>query len=298
MPTFAKAAEAVIAIHAESWKPGSRSEEGWRSSLRDYAMPTLVGKRVDAVTAADVMEVLLPIWSSKRETARRLRHRIGAVMKWAVAQGYRQDNPAGDAISAALPRAGARIERRRALPHAEVCAALAKVRKSGAYRGLVLAFEFLVLTAARSGKVRAARWEEIDLDVAVWTVPAARMKAGREHRVPLSAQALAVLDRAGEIAGGDGLVFPSATGRMLSQSGMPKLLRQLGVEAVPHGFRSSFRDWAAERTEAPHEVCELALAHVNRDRVEAAYRRSDLFERRRELMAHWAEYVVGDGPGG
>ena len=255
-------------------------------------MPHLGDRCVDAVTTGDVMAVVLPIWSTKRETARRLRHRIGAVMKWAVAQGYRTDNPAGDAISAALPKNGVRIEHRKALPHSEVGAALKRVRQSGAYRDLMLAFEFLVLTTGRSGEVRAARWDEIDLDAAVWTIPAERMKAGREHPVPLAAQALDVLDRAEEIAGSGGLVFPSARGRMLSQSGMPKLLNQFGIDAVPHGFRSSFRDWAAECTDAPREVCELALAHVNPDRVEAAYRRSDLFEKRRGLMTDWSTYVV------
>ena len=292
VPTFARAAETVLALHAESWKPGSRSEETWRASMRDYALPRLGRLRVDAVTTGDVMAVLRPIWSTKRETARRLRQRIGAVMKWAVAQGYRVDNPAGDAIAAALPRAGARIVHRPALPHAEVGAALARVRGSGAYRGLVLAFEFLVLTAARSGEVRGARWDEIDRGAAVWTVPAARMKAGREHRVPLSDRALAVLDQARGLADGAGLAFPSETGRVPSQSGMSKLLRQLDIAAVPHGFRSSFRDWAAECTDAPREVCELALAHVNGDRVEAAYRRSDLFERRRDLMQRWADYLA------
>ena len=292
VPTFAKAAEIVLAIHAVNWKPGSRSEHTWRTSLRDYALPRLGTMRVDAVTTADVMAVLLPIWSTKRETARRLRNRIGAVMKWAVAQGYRIDNPAGDAISAALPKTGVRIEHRKALPYAEVGAALRGVRDSGAYRGLVLAFEFLVLTAARSGEVRGARWTEIDTDAAVWTVPGERMKAGREHRVPLSDRALAVLDEARQLTDSAALVFPSATGRIPSQTGMAKLLRKVGIDAVPHGFRSSFRDWAAECTEAPREVCELALAHVNSDRVEAAYRRSDLFERRRTLMQQWADYLA------
>ena len=292
VPTFAKAAEIVLAIHAVNWKPGSRSEHTWRTSLRDYALPRLGTMRVDAVTTADVMAVLLPIWSTKRETARRLRNRIGAVMKWAVAQGYRIDNPAGDAISAALPKTGVRVEHRKALPYAEVGAALCRVCDSGAYRGLVLAFEFLVLTAARSGEVRGARWTEIDTAAAVWTVPGERMKAGREHRVPLSDRALAVLTEARQLADSAALVFPSATGRIPSQTGMAKLLRKVGIDAVPHGFRSSFRDWAAECTEAPREVCELALAHVNSDRVEAAYRRSDLFERRRTLMQQWADYLA------
>ena len=166
------------------------------------------------------------------------------------------------------------------------------MRESGAYRGLVLSFEFLVLTAARSGEVRGARWSEIDRDAAVWTVPGERMKAGREHRVPLSGRALAVLDEARQLAGSADLVFPSATGRMPSQTGLRKMLRKVGIDAVPHGFRSSFRDWAAECTETPREVCELALAHVNSDRVEAAYRRSDLFERRRTLMQEWTDYLA------
>ena len=255
-------------------------------------MPRLGDRRVDAVTTGDVMAVLLPIWSSKRETARRLRHRIGAIMKWSVAQGYRTDNRGGDALSAALPKNGVRIEHRKALPHAEVAASVERVRASGAYQGLVLALEFLVLTAGRSGEVRAARWEGIDRDAAVWTIPGKRMKAGREHRVPLALQTLSVLERAKKLADNGALLFPSATGRVLSQSGMPKLLHQLGIDAVPHGFRSSFRNWAAECTDAPREVCELALAQVNRDRVEAAYRRSDLFEKRRKLMADWAAYVT------
>ena len=155
------------------------------------------------------------------------------------------------------------------------------MKGSGAYRGTMLAFEFLVLTAAHSGEVRNARWEQVDRDGAVWTIPAERMKAGREHRVPLSPRALEVLDGAAELFDGAGLVFPSPTGRVLNHAALTNLLHGLGIDAVAHGFRSSFRDWAAECTDAPREVCELALAHVNSDRVEAAYRRSDLFDRRR-----------------
>ena len=159
-------------------------------------------------------------------------------------------------------------------------------------RGLRLAFEFLVLTAARSGEARNARWDEIDRDDAVWTVPAERMKAGREHRVPLLDRALEVLDGARELADAGGWVFPSPTGRALHPSALSRLMLDLDIGAVPHGFRSSFCDWAAECTDAPREVCELALAHVNRDRVEAAYPRSDLFDRRRVLMNDWAAYVA------
>lgn len=294
-PTFERAVETVIGIHAENWKDGGKSAAQWRSSLRDYAVPKIGAKRVDRISTADVMEVLLPVWSTKRETARRVRQRIGAVMKWAVAQGYREDNPAGDAISAALPKNSVRRQHQKALPHAQVAEALGRVRASKAHRATALAFEFLVLTACRSGEVRGARWDEVDASVDTWTVPPTRMKAKLEHRVPLSDRAVAVLDEARELSDKGGLVFPSPTGRVLSDSTLSKLLRELGVRAVPHGFRSSFRDWAAERTEVPREVCELALAHVNSDRVEAAYRRSDLFDRRRELMQDWSDYLTVSG---
>ena len=292
VPTFAQALETVIEIHAPGWKDRAGSVRQWRSSLARYALPRIGDKSVDAVTAADVMDVLLPIWSTKRVTASRVRQRIGAVMKWAIAQGLRDDNPAGEAIAAALPKTAAVQRHQRALPHAEVRAALDRIRGCDAYLGVRLAFEFLVLTAARSGEVRNARWDEIDREGALWTVPAERMKNGREHRVPLSDRALEVLDEALELPAANDLLFPSPTGRVLPQKTLSEFMRALQVDAVPHGFRSSFRDWAAECTDAPREVCELALAHVNGDRVEAAYRRSDLFDRRRVLMTDWAAYVA------
>ena len=293
VPTFAEAAETVLAIHAAGWKRGGRSENDWRWTLDNYAMPKLGPRPVDRISAADVMAVLLPIWNRKRVTARKVRQRIGAVMRWAVAQGYREDNPAGDAIGAALPKQGVRPRHLAALPYAKVAGAVAAVRGSGAGPATVLAFEFLVLTACRSGEVRGARWEEMDLEAREWRIPAARMKTDREHRVPLSTRALALLGEARALADGSGLVFPSATGRPHSRAAFSKLVRQLGIEAVPHGFRSSFRDWAAECTDAPREVCELALAHVNTNAVEAAYRRTDLFERRRALMDAWAAFLAG-----
>ncbi|MYB50654.1 MAG: tyrosine-type recombinase/integrase [Acidobacteriia bacterium] len=293
IPTFAEAVERVVAIHEPNWKDGARSAEIWRSSLGRYAIPRLGRKRVADIDTADVMAVLLPIWAGKRETARRVRQRIGAVMKWAVAQGYRFDNPAGDAIAAALPKNGVSKKHMQALPHGEVAGAIAKFRGSRAWRGTKLALEFLVLTAARSGEVRGAEWSEVDLRAQTWTVPGERMKMGKPHRVPLSARALDVLLESREVAGESGLVFPSVTGRALSDSTLSKLCRESGVGCVPHGFRSSFRNWAAECSSAPREVCELALAHVNADRVEAAYMRTDLFEKRRELMQAWADYLGG-----
>ena len=293
VPTFEEAVEKVIGVHRAGWKDGSKSEKDWRATLRDYAVPQLGGRPVDRINTADVMAVLLPIWNEKRVTARRVRQRIGAVMRWAVAQGYREDNPAGDAIGAALPKNGVRAQHLPALPYAEVAGAIETVRRFGANAATVLAFEFLVLTACRSGEVRGARWEEMDVEAREWRIPAERMKTGREHRVPLSAGALAVLRAARGLTDGSGPVFPAARGGPLSELAISKMVRDLGIGAVPHGFRSSFRDWAAECTDAPREVCELALAHVNTNRIEAAYRRTDLFERRRALMEQWAAFLAG-----
>ena len=180
-PTFEQAVETVIEIHAENWKDGGKSAAQWRASLRDYAVSKIGAKRVDAVTTADVMGVLLPIWSTKRETARRVHQCISAVMRWAVAQDYREDNPAGDAISAALPKHSVHRQHQRALPHAQIADALERVRASKAHRATALAFEFLVLAACRSGEVRGARWDEVDDAAATGTVPPVRMKAKLEH---------------------------------------------------------------------------------------------------------------------
>ncbi len=263
VPTFAEACETVIAILAPKWKPGGKNEQNWRSTMRDYALPRLGRMPADAVTGFDVMAVLEPIWLAKPEPAGRVRRRIGAVMKWAVAQGHRPDNPAGDALSAALPNNTVQVEHRKALPHAEVGAALGKVRRSGAHPGVVLSFEFIVLTVCRSAEVRKATWDEIDRDAAVWTIPAGRMKAGRAHRVPLSDRALGVLDEARrELPRAGVLVFPWQIGVVQGHHPTGKLMRRLKIDAVPHGFRSSFRDWAAECTDTPREGDSLSTCRV------------------------------------
>ena len=292
VPTFAEAAEKVIAIHAAAWKPGSKSEAQWRSSLAAYVLPEIGERLVSDLEPRDVMGVLLPIWNAKRETARRIRQRISAIMRWAVAEGHRTDNPAGEVLGAALPKNGNSQKHFRALPFGKVAQALQRVRKSGAYPGTALCLEFVTLCAVRSGEARLARWEEIDEASATWTIPTERMKAKREHRVPLSSRALEVLWEARKLVDDSGLIFPSVTGRALSDSTMSKLCRELKLGCVPHGMRSSFRDWAAECSDAPREVCELALAHVNSDKVERAYRRTDLFERRRLLMQEWADFLM------
>ncbi len=293
-PTFEAAVDKVIALHGEAWKDGGKTASLWRSTLREYAYPRVGSTRVDQITTADVMAVLVPIWTRKHETARKVRRRIGTVMKWAVAQGHRQDNPAGEAITAALPKHPNHVRHMPALPHGEVAAAIRAVHGSRAWLGTKLAFEFLVLTAARSGEVRLATWEEVDLASALWTVPAERMKAQREHRVPLCPRAIEILHDAKSLGDGDGLVFPSARGKPLSDMTLSKLLKEQRIAAVPHGFRSSFRDWASERTNHPRAVIESALAHVVRNQTEAAYARSDLLEKRRPLMDQWAAYVKKD----
>ena len=291
IPTFEQATETVIALYAKNWKGNGSSEKGWRQTLRDFAYPGLGRKRVNEINTGDVLACLVPIWNEKRVTASRVRHRIGAVMKWAVAKGYREDNPAGDAIAAALPRNGARQKHHRALHHSEVAAALKEIRGADAWLGTRLCLEFIVLTAARSGEARLALWDEFDLDTATWTVPEARMKAGCEHRVPLSEGALAVLRQARDIAGTTGLVFPSMRGLPPQNAPLSKLVRKLEIKSTVHGFRSSFRDWAAE-TGVDRTVAEAALAHTVGG-VEGAYFRSDLFERRRAVMEAWAIYAPG-----
>ena len=180
VPTLEEAADAVIAIHSSTWKDGGKTEKRWRAILATYAFPRFGRKSVAAVTTADVLAMLVPHWATKRETMRKLRHEIGAIMRWAVAQGFREDNPAGESLGAALPKAGQRRQHQRALPYAEVASALAKVQESGAWSATKLAFEFLTLTATRSGEVRGARWSEVDLAAQTWVVPADRMKSGRE----------------------------------------------------------------------------------------------------------------------
>ena len=253
VPTVEEAAAAVLAQQ----RPGRRNAKharDWPRSLRAYAFPRIGAMPVSAVTTADVLAILTPIWHDKPETARRVRQRIGAVMKWAVAMGYRPDNPAGDALGQALGRQQAVVQHMRALPHGSVADALATVRVSEASVTTKRAFEFLVLTAARSGEVRLATWDEMDLDAGVWTIPAARMKAKRDHRVPLSGRALAILHDVQRLSDRTGLVFRSPRGKPLSNMTLSKLIKELGIAAVPHGFRSSFRDWAAYLSRAHGQV--------------------------------------------
>ncbi len=288
-PTFAAAAERVWRQMRPAWRNRKYRRE-WLTGLARYAFPHIGAMRVSEVTSADLVEMLGPVWHARPTTARRLRQRVAAIMDWAVAMEYRPDNPC-ERIEPVLGRQQHLVEHMRALPHGQVAGAVRAVRASGARRVVKLAFEFMVLTAARSGEVREAPWPEIDPAGGVWTVPAGRMKGKREHRVPLCRRALAILDLARALPKRAHLVFPTARGRPLKDMALSGLLKDLGIAAVPHGFRSSFRDWASEETDHPREVVEAALAHVVRNPVEAAYARSDLFERRRKLMDDWGDYL-------
>ena len=296
VPTFEAAAAEVITLHAKSWQRGGDSERQWRNSLRTYAFPRLAEKRVDEITPGDVMAVLLAsdLWTAKPVTAGRVRQRIGAVMKWSIAKGFRTDNPAGAAIGAALPKNTRPPKHFDSLPHAHVADAIARVWRSGAWLGTKCCFEFMLLTAARPGEARLAKWDEIDFDSATWTIPPSRYKIGRAHRVPLCPRAVEVLQEAAAIRSTrrPDLVFPSPTGREISDFTMTKMLKRLGIPAVAHGFRSSFRVWCGD-SGIDREVAERALGHTVRNPVEAAYARGTLFERRRKVMDRWGAYCSG-----
>ena len=287
IPTFGDALDRVIEIHAPNWR-NPKTARQWRSSLETHAAP-LMPRLVSEIDTADVMACMAAM-AGKKDIAVKVKQRIGLIMKWAIAEGHRSDNPAGDVLTAALPKSGQRTEHHRALPFADVGAAIATIRETDAWQGTKLAFEFLTLTATRSSETRLVQWTEIDGDV--WTIPANRMKQGREHRIPLSRQAMSVLRQARELSDGTGLVFPSERGKVMSDSTISKLVRENKIGCVPHGMRSSFRDWAAECTDVPREIAEHCLAHVEGSASELAYRRTDYFERRRGLMQQWADYVA------
>ncbi len=296
VPSFAEATRIVLKQKQPGWRSKAHGKY-WLSTLERYAFPRIGKIAVSEVATADVLEILTPIWHTKKSTAQSVHQRMGSVLEWAVAMEYRTDNPC-DRVRPVLGPQNRVVKHMKALPHREVGAAIRKARRTDQMPVARLAFEFLVLTAARWGEVRWAEWSEIDLGEAVWTVPATRMKAKREHRVPLCGRAREILDEARRLGGEDcRLVFTRLNGRPLFEKRLRQLLQKHRIAAVPHGFRSSFRDWAAEETDHPREVVEAALAHVVQNKVEAAYRRTDLFERRRRLMDDWAAYLAAGSAG-
>ena len=293
VPTFGRAAREYINANSPTWSNAKHAAQ-WRNTLARYADPFIGNKPVSEITTGDVLAVLSPIWLTKRETASRVRQRMEKIFDWAIVHNHRdRANPATKAVLVGLPKVKQAKEHHRALPYGEVPAALHRVGLSTAYPATKLAFRFLVLTASRSGEVRGADWSEIDWENRMWTVPAARMKAGREHRVPLSQQAMAVLRDAWTLGSGEGLIFRAKEGGQMSDMVFTALLRRLKVDCVPHGMRSSFRDWCAE-TGVARDLAESALSHsLGVNTVENAYLRSDMAEQRRELMHQWGDFCAG-----
>ena len=298
VPTFREAAVLTFEANRARWRH-AKTATNWTGSMAKYAYPVFGDRRVDQIGREDVLRVLTPLWTRKPEMARKLRQRIRAVLAWAQAHGHVEHNFAGEAVNGALPSMPAVKAHFRALPYQDVAAALETVETSRASLAAKLCLRLVVLTAARSGEARAATWSEIDEDARLWVIPAARMKAGAEHRQPLSDAALAVLDQARGLRDDSDLVFPSPMkrGRPLSDMSLTKLLRDTGLadRATVHGFRTCFRTWASDKTSADHAVMELSLAHSVGSSVERAYARSDLLAKRRRLMDQWGRFVTETG---
>lgn len=292
--TFREVAEAYVRANEASWR-NEKHRKQWRSTLARYVYPVIGEMPVADIATAHVLSILEPIWPNKPETASRIRGRIETVLDAAKARGYREgENPArwrGHIAQILPPRSRLTRGHHAAMPYAALPAFMALLRERKATSALAL--EFTILTATRTSEVLGATWGEFDLTKALWTVPADRMKAEREHRVPLSPRAVEILEAVKPL--GKLHVFPSDKGGKLSTMAMSMLLRRMDQACTVHGFRSSFRDWAAECTGYAHEVCEMALAHVIGNKSEAAYRRGDLFDKRRRLMADWAAYCASVG---
>lgn len=293
MPTFRKCADMTIAMNEPRWRH-PKTVLQFRRALETYAYPVLGDVRIDRLTRGQVLAVLTPIWIERPTVAKKLRQRIRQIFALALAHGWIETNPAGEMIDAALPRqrAGAHF---RGLDYREAPAALSAVDASSAPTTARLCFRFMVLTAARSGEARGARWDEVDMNARTWTIPAARMKGGIEHRVPLSGAAYSALNDARALDNGSGYVFPSArNGEAMTGETLAQVLRVTGLveDTTLHGFRTTFKTWTMEQTDTPWAVGEAALAHALGNSTEQAYARSDLFERRRELMQRWADYLT------
>ncbi len=294
IPTFEEAARSVHAEHATAWKNAKHAAQ-WLGTLEGYVFPALGTTRVDHIDTPAVLRVLSPIWLTKPETARRVRQRIGTVLDWAGAAGFRSGENPVEGVAKGLPKQGDRDDHHAALPYSRVPGFIHDLREAATNEPTRLAFEFLILTATRTAEVLMATWTEIDFAEKTWIIPRERMKAGREHRVPLAPRCLEILDRARKLSAGAGSVFPGrAAGKPLSNMVFLMTLRRMKQPVTTHGFRSSFRDWASERTNFPGEVCELALAHSLKDRTEAAYRRGDLLDKRRALMTAWAAFATSE----
>lgn len=289
IPTFRDAAKLVHEEHEKAWKNGKHQNQ-WIATLTTYAFPKIGDVPVDKIEGPAIRDVLAPIWLSKPETARRVRQRIGTVLDWACAKGFRATEAPMRSLSKGLPRQPKKDGHFAAMPYAEVPDFVEKLSERESVGRLAL--EALILTAARSGEIRGALWSELDLQAGLWTIPATRMKMGRPHIVPLSPEATATFECAKKYKTGAGeLVFPGQdVKKPLSDMTLLKILRDGELKVTVHGFRSAFRDWVAEQTDYSGEVAEAALAHTVSNKVEAAYRRTDFLDKRRLLMRDWAAF--------
>ena len=291
--TFAEAAQTYIAENQSSWK-NAKHRQQWTNTIRDYAIPAIGNRGIADVDSNDVWRVLEPIWRSKPETARRVKQRMHAVIDWAIAKRHRTDMNPVDALRRVLPKQPKAVKHHAALAYVDVPTFLDDLKASNSNRFVRMGLEFLIHTACRTSEVLGAKWDEINNDV--WTVPADRMKAGKEHRVPLTEQTLVLLEQIRKIGVRSDYVFPGRSwDAPLSQMAFSMAMRRIGYQQFTvHGFRSSFRDWAAEQTNVDRDVCEAALAHSIGNKVEAAYRRTDLFEKRRALMSRWSDFLASE----
>jgi integrase len=292
-PTFAEAARACHTAIKDGWK-NARHSDSWLSSLEGHVFNHFGHKPVDSITSAMVRAALAPIWLKIPETARRVLQRVRTVLDFAHIEGWCPNEASLRSVTRGLPRQPVDDNHFEAMPYADVPAFISRLATTPASAGKD-ALIFTILNAVRSGETRLAKWPEFDLNAGIWTIPAARMKMKKLHVIPLTPPVIAILRRRWELRVGDtGFVFSTHGKKPLSDMTMTKVLRDLDIAKITvHGFRSSFTDWAAERTRVPKEVVDRALAHKVADRVEAAYRRTDFFERRRRLMESWAKYVNG-----
>ena len=288
VPSFRRVFEESLELRARGFKAGSKTTAQAKSLFESYITPGVASRPIDEVTSRHLVDCLAVVWRDKPATAKKLVQHLLAAFHHGISVDLIDVSPL-DKAKIGLGRLKPKGQNFRALPYSEVSAALAKVRASDAHTSTKLAMEYLTLTACRSGEVRGATWDEIQ--AGVWTIPADRMKGGREHRIPLSIQAQGVLKEARELTDGRGLVFPSERGKPLADNTISKLLRENAIEGTPHGMRSSFRDWAAELTDCPSEIVEHALAHIEGTATVRAYRRTDYFSKRRALMEQWGVYV-------
>lgn len=289
IPKFEVAARKVYEDNRPTWRNAKHAAQ-FITTLETYAFPVIGSMSVKEINSSHILRILSPIWVTKAETAKRVRQRLSTVFKYCVAQQWRTDDPANIAIVEALPNLKRKVQHRKSISYDDVAGFIETVSKSSAGISTKLGLEFLILTATRSGEVRNARWDEVN--GSLWTIPAERMKAGVAHRIPLPSRCIEILEEAKTISQGSGFIFEGTKpNKPLSENTFNKLMKELGLEVHAHGFRTSFRTWTQEKTNYPREIAEAALAHSLPDKAEAAYARSDLLEKRAEMMEAWAQFI-------